>query len=293
MSNKRVSTRVRVDLGFTGNLTRAGHPEKGQIMIHKDPRSSADRLMTWDDTFNFQCGPEVECFNTCCRDVTIFLNPADVGRLRTALGMSSFDFLRKHTVQVVSETIGIPAAVLKMKDDEEKRCPFVTPQGCSVYEARPYSCRMYPLDTDDGIEYRFIVAPTTCRGLNGSRAITVEQWRESQGLLFYDDIDHDLKDVMYAEELWEDKITDPRMQDMIFMALYDPDRFREFVFKSSFLKKFAVDEDILEKIRSDDMALLYFAGEWLRFSLFGKRRLLKFDADFLKEKKQEVFAAKR
>jgi uncharacterized protein len=259
----------------------------------KDQPTSPDRMMTWDDAFNFRCGPDVSCFNSCCQDVTIFLNPADVGRLRTVLGISSTEFLRKYTVQVVSEMSGIPAAVLKMGDDDKKRCPFVTDQGCSVYEGRPYSCRMYPLDTDDGIEYRLIVDSTTCCGLKESRSITVEQWRESQGLLFYDDIDHDLKDVMFAEELWEEKIADSRMQDMVFMALYDPDRFREFIFESSFLKKFVVDADILEKIRADDLALLYFAGEWLRFSLFGKRRLLKFDADFLKEKKKEVFAAKR
>ncbi|MEW6348005.1 MAG: YkgJ family cysteine cluster protein [Thermodesulfobacteriota bacterium] len=262
-------------------------------MRHKDPRTSSDRLMTWDDAFDFKCGQEIGCFNSCCRDVTIFLNPADIGRLRTALGISSTEFLNRYTVGLVAEQTGIPAVVLKMTDAAGKPCPFVTDQGCSVYEARPYSCRMYPLDTDDGIEYRFIVDGTTCLGLNESSPVTVEQWRQSQGLSFYDDIDHNLKDVMHAEAVWEGKIADTRMQDMIFTALYDPDRFREFIFESSFLKKFVIDEDILEKIRSDDVALLYFAGEWLRFSLFGKRTILKFDADYLKEKKKEVISGKR
>ena len=49
-------------------------------------------LMTWDDAFNFSCKPGIDCFNSCCRDVTIFLNPLDVIRLRKALGYSIDSF---------------------------------------------------------------------------------------------------------------------------------------------------------------------------------------------------------
>jgi Fe-S-cluster containining protein len=259
----------------------------------KDQSGDSDRLMTWDDSFNFRCHKDIDCFNSCCKDITIFLNPLDVGRLRTTLGMNSTDFLEKHTHQLISEKTGIPAVVLKMNDDEEKSCPFVCEEGCSVYEARPFSCRIYPLDTEQGVEYRFIVGSDFCHGLKDSRELTVEEWRKSQGLYFYDDMDHNLKDVMHAEEVWEDKIQDPRMQDMILMSLYDPDRFREFVFNTSFLQKFNVDDDIIEMIKSDDVSLLYFASQWLRFSLFGKKGFLKIDAEYLNRKKKEVLSGKR
>ncbi len=98
---------------------------------------------------------------------------------------------------------------------------------------------------------------------------------------------------MAADVLWEAKIEDPRMQDMFLMGFYDPDRFREFVFKSSFLKKFHVDDDILEKIREDDIALLYFASQWLRFVLFGKKGFLKIDREYLDRKKREVLGGQR
>jgi hypothetical protein len=49
-----------------------------------------------------------------------------------------------------------------------------------------------------------------------------------------------------------------------------------------------VDEDIVEKIRNEDVALLYFAGQWLRFALFGKKGFLKIDRDYLDRKKREV-----
>jgi hypothetical protein len=121
----------------------------------------------------------------------------------------------------------------------------------------------------------------------------VERWRKEQGLYVYDDLDHNLKDVMSADQVWEQKIADSRMQDMFVMAIYDVDRFREFVFESSFLKKFHVDDDILEKIREDDVSLLYFAGQWLRFAFFGKKGFLKIDRDYLEHKKQIVLGGKR
>jgi hypothetical protein len=98
---------------------------------------------------------------------------------------------------------------------------------------------------------------------------------------------------MHAEKVLEATIKDPRMQDMIYMALYDVDRFREFVFESSFLEKFRVDDDIQQKIRSDDVAMLYFAAQWLRFSLFGKKGFLKIDRDYLNRKKKEVLNGRR
>jgi uncharacterized protein len=257
--------------------------EKGQ---------SQERVMTWDDSFCFNCHPGIDCFNTCCRDVTIFLHPLDVGRLRKALNISSEEFLELYTHRVVSPKSGLPAVVLKMSESEGKPCPFVTEKGCSVYESRPYSCRLYPLDTEQGVEYTFIVEPDKCHGLTESESWTVEQWRKEQGLYDYDDLDHDLKDVMHAHEQWEAKIEDIRMQTMFLMALYDPDRFREFVFNSSFLQKFHVDDEILTRIRNEDVALLYFAAQWLRFALFGKKGFLKIDRDFLDKKKREVLGAK-
>jgi uncharacterized protein len=262
------------------------------MRIQAEPCSDSKKEMTWDDAFTFRCHPGIDCFNSCCRDVTIFLHPIDVIRLRKRLGLESGDFIEQHAHVVISPLSGLPAVVLKMNKDDAKTCPFVTSQGCSVYEDRPYSCRLYPLDTEQGVEYRLIVDPDRCHGLRESEEWTVERWRKEEGLYVYDDPDHNLKDVMHADQQWEQKIEDPRMQDMFLMALYDLDRFREFVFKSSFLQKFQVDDDIVERIRTDDISLLYFAAQWLRFALFGKKGFLKIDRDYLDRKKAEVLGTK-
>jgi hypothetical protein len=58
--------------------------------------------------------------------------------------------------------------------------------------------------------------------------------------------------------------------EMFFMACYDLDAFRRFVFESSFVKRFALAPELLERLRHDDMELLRFAFRWLRYCLFGE-----------------------
>ena len=55
---------------------------------------------------------------------------------------------------------------------------------------------------------------------------------------------------------------------MFLMACYNTGRFRDFVFKSGFLKKFDLDPGTVEELREDDVKLLEFAFTWLRFALF-------------------------
>ena len=55
---------------------------------------------------------------------------------------------------------------------------------------------------------------------------------------------------------------------MFFMVSYNIDKFREFVFESSFLKRFDIDEKTLEKIKNDEIELLQFGVEWLKGILF-------------------------
>jgi hypothetical protein len=55
---------------------------------------------------------------------------------------------------------------------------------------------------------------------------------------------------------------------MLYTACYDLDTFREFVFESSFLERFELDDRLIEDIKTNDVALLKFAFLWLRFALF-------------------------
>jgi hypothetical protein len=57
-------------------------------------------------------------------------------------------------------------------------------------------------------------------------------------------------------------------KQMFFMASYNIDQFRKFVFESSFLKRYPMDESALENLRRDDVALLEFGLKWLKGMLF-------------------------
>jgi hypothetical protein len=57
---------------------------------------------------------------------------------------------------------------------------------------------------------------------------------------------------------------------MAFMACYNVDTFRNFVFTSSFLKRFSIEESRVAQLKESDEALLQFGFEWIRFFLTGK-----------------------
>ncbi len=235
-----------------------------------------------DDRFTFACHPGVLCFNVCCRDVNIVLTPYDVLRLKTRLGMASGEFLERYTVLPFTEDQLFPIPLLKMNDDAEKRCPFVGEAGCSVYRDRPWPCRMYPIghatnrtsDRPIGEEFWFLVREDHCRGHEEGREWTVREWMADQGTEPYDRMGEFYRDLTLHENfvVRRQRLTPPQM-DMFYMALYDIDRFRRFIFESSFLRRFVVQEDRVERMRSDDEELLEFGFLWLRFALFGEKTM--------------------
>jgi len=234
-----------------------------------------------DGTFRFTCQPGISCFNKCCGDVNIFLSPYDVLRMKRRLGMTSEEFLEKHTLLPVHKEMKTPVVVLKMNDDEAKTCPFLTEQGCGIYSDRPWPCRMYPLglaaqkDTPDGWRgerFYFLLREEGCRGFEeGPREWTVREWLDDQGIEEYDRWGEQFKELTLHEYFEQGRTLSPEKMHMMFTACYDLDRFREFVFGSTLLKRFEVDEDFVEAMRYDDEELLRFATLWLRFSLFGEQ----------------------
>jgi Fe-S-cluster containining protein len=233
-----------------------------------------------DDTFKFSCRPGISCYNKCCGDVNIFLSPYDVLRLKKRLGMTSTEFLDKHALLPVQKDMKTPVVVLRMNDDETKSCPFLTEQGCGVYTDRPWPCRMYPLglasskDTPDGWQgerFYFLLEEQACKGHAEAKAQTVSEWIEEQGIEEYDRWGEQFKELTLHKFFETGGTLSPERMHMLFVACYDLDKFRDFVFKSTLLQRFDVDEDFVEEMRYSDDALLRFAFLWLRFSLFGEK----------------------
>ena len=233
-----------------------------------------------DDTFHFSCRPGIPCFNQCCRDVNIFLSPYDVLRMKKRLGMKSNDFLEKYTLLPIQKDMKTPVVMLRMNDDDPKACPFLTEEGCGIYSDRPWPCRMYPLglaaqkDTPDGWRgdrFYFLMHEEECKGYDDLQVWSVSQWLDDQGIDEYEEWGEHFKELTLHEFFETGGTLSPERIHMLFIACYDLDKFREFVFNSTLLQRFEVDEDFVEEMRYSDEGLLRFAFLWLRFSLFGER----------------------
>ena len=108
------------------------------------PRYLEDKHQLADgESFRFTCHPDVPCFNNCCADVNIVLTPLDVLQLARHTGLHTQVFLDTYTSNPITKDLQLPMVMLKMLDDEGKKCPFVSEQGCTVYQNRPWACRMW------------------------------------------------------------------------------------------------------------------------------------------------------
>jgi len=244
-----------------------------ESIIRKYPRLGPD------DHFCFHCDRSIACFTRCCNDVTIVLTPYDVLRMKQALQMDSSDFLQRYTLSPFAKDQKIPAVILKM-DPETKNCPFVTQEGCSIYADRPWACRMYPLGlaepdnpTPEERRFHFLLREDLCHGHDAKHEIKVSEWISGQGIEEYDASVTPFK-VLMLHPFWNgESYLAPEQIDMFYMACYDLDRFRRFVFQTRFLHLFDIDEDRIEAMRTDDLELSDFAMQWLKFSLFHEKSM--------------------
>jgi len=262
-------------------------------VTNQETRKQGLTVLEPEDIFRFECRPGIGCFTRCCRDINIFLSPYDIIRMKNALNVSSTEFLKKYTLTLIGDT-GLPMVVLKMADNEEKACPFLTDQGCTIYEDRPWACRIYPLQPESTKlteksqkQYYSVMDVPFCMGLKSDKSATVNEWIESQGIGIYREMEAFFKQIMTSQNLFATKITNPKIQDMFYMACYDLDRFKRFVFESSFLKVYQVEAETIEKARSDDVALYRLAMEWLEHGLI-ERQGLKIRPEVIKAKKEKL-----
>jgi len=254
-------------------------------MKNKEEAKAGGPKMTFQDRFRFRCHPGVKCFTTCCANVTIFLTPYDVLRLKNRLGMNSGQFLERHTHLLTKGRQIIPLIVLKMSDNEQKTCPFVTPDGCTVYSDRPWACRMFPLDVDQDEKFSVMASPDRCFGLKEDQEMRVIEWLEDQGVIDYQRANNYYAEITSHPKLKELDVTNDQVRQMVYLAAYDLDRFREFVLNGRFLDLFEFDEDFRERIRVDDTDLLKLGLDWIKFGLFGQKTL-KVKPEVLEMKKR-------
>lgn len=228
-----------------------------------------------DTCFQFACHPGVPCFNECCRDLTLMLSPYDALKLRLRLGLASEDFLKDYCAISQYEDSGFPFVRLRMTEDDSGPCPFVTDKGCTVYEDRPAPCRTYPLGraTRPGhgrgvIEQFVAVRENHCRGFEETKQWTPSEWMKDQDLDARNASSDRFMQLMAKQQAKGTSI-DRKQATMVLLALYQTDRFGEFLRNMKFLSTLEMDEEKKEAILEDEERRLDFAMDWVELSLFG------------------------
>lgn len=231
------------------------------------------RRISLNDKFKFSCHKGLSCFNTCCSDVNIFLTPYDVIRMRRSLWIPSGEFLKRYTFTLLGEE-GLPLIVLKMLDDENKSCPFVTPDGCSIYQDRPWSCRMYPVFPVSSKEEEFLIEEnSSCLGFKEEKQWTVKEWKKDQEIYIYDKMNESYKEITLHDYFKKGNKLDPGRAKLLYTACYDLNEFRRFLFETRFFDIYDVEKEVKEKIKEDEEELLSFGYRWIRFNLFSEDTL--------------------
>ncbi|MFC1989881.1 YkgJ family cysteine cluster protein [Chloroflexota bacterium] len=244
-----------------------------------------------DGKFKYSCHKGLSCFGKCCGNVNIFLTPYDVLRMKQALGISSDEFLGEYTLSLILQDQQIPVALLKMGDDENKKCPFVTAEGCSIYQDRPWACRMYPLGLAspkaeaEGEEFCFLADDESlCLGFKEDKEWKVKEWLTDQGVDTYNQKSQAYMQFTMNESFKDGKELEPAKVQMFYQTCYNLDKFRRNLFASSFFKRFDITKAKIQKLKTDDEALLDFGITWLRFALFAENTLKVKDGVWNKKK---------
>jgi Fe-S-cluster containining protein len=230
-----------------------------------------------NDLMQFDCSSNNICFNECCRDLNQALTPYDILRMKNNLDISSSKFLKTYTSMHYGPESGLPVVEFKPNPGTGHACPFVKPEGCSVYEDRPASCRMYPLaraiarsrETGVVMEYFALIEEPHCKGFGKKTDKTVRQWLGGQDVDKHNQQNDKLMELISLKNRILPGKLEGFMADKFYLALYDLDEFRTQIFEKNLLKKFTIQKSVLENIKIDDEALMDFGIEWVKYELFG------------------------
>jgi Fe-S-cluster containining protein len=230
-----------------------------------------------DEMFRFACHDKVSCFNHCCRDLNQALTPYDVLCLKNFLKISSRDFIQTYAILYTGASTGLPVVSLRFGDDEEKRCPFVTPEGCSVYAARPASCRIYPLaralrrDRTDGrlSEHFAVVRESHCHGFDQQETQTVHQWIVNQRLETHLAMNDALMELIALKNRLRPGPLASAHSQWARMAMYDVETLQAKALAGELP---GMDASPLHPLppKGDDTAWLQWGLRWINRLLFGE-----------------------
>jgi hypothetical protein len=144
---------------------------------------------------------------------------------------------------------------------------------------------MYPLeravdrnpDKRGAKEYYFLVKHSYCLGHREKNTYTVREWIRDQRLHDYNLMNELWTeiDTIFSGNPWQGEGHAGKRQQLAFMVCYDIDRFRKMVEDKKLVEQFVISREFRKNIAGNDVELLKFGFEWLKFFLTGRSSLVK------------------
>jgi len=106
-----------------------------------------------NDRFPFHCS---RC-GKCCREVagSVMAESLDLFRLARHLGQSTEAVMAQYTVPKMLSP-GFPVLMLQTNGSDDA-CVFLKENCCSIQDAKPRICRMYPMNVDPGEDFQGVL----------------------------------------------------------------------------------------------------------------------------------------
>ena len=229
-----------------------------------------------NDTFRFSCHKKLSCFGECCGNRDLRITPYDALRLKQALKIHSDRFLSEYTLYTLDPSTGFPAISLKLTQDDRKRCPFLAPDGCGVYQDRPTVCRLFPLARVSGFkagstereEYFYMLPKGPCLGGEEDRIQTIDEWLTEQGCTPYREANDKMLSLLFHPDRGNTRALSDKQLQKIIVACYNLDVFREFILTTDFFSVFSTGPETQSRVEENEFDLLMLGFDYLRTTLF-------------------------
>lgn len=156
-----------------------------------------------DDSFPFHC---TMCGKCCINREDILLNPEDLFRISDFLHLTPKEVVEQYCEAYIGDTSRMPIVRLKPQGTV-KRCPFLKDQKCSIQEAKPTVCALFPIGRciciqkdqasgDNTPEIQYLFSDPGCG--NTSESHTVREWLTNYGIPVQDPFFSHWQHIMLA-----------------------------------------------------------------------------------------------
>lgn len=147
-------------------------------------------LLDRRDRFSFACAG---CGDCCRGREDIVLSGYDLWRIARRLGLPPKIVARGYCRGSIGPISGLPVLRLAPVKEQHNNCPFLDGGRCSIHDAEPLVCALYPLAQEISREGRtaYFLQPTQCGGQR------VEA-RVEDYLALYGTLDREAQDVRWA-----------------------------------------------------------------------------------------------